>query len=219
MLGELDLATAPRLAFRIDAARQAGARRLVVDLTAAEFCDSTGLRALVGCRHEVVAGGGRMALAVLEEQRGRPHVRARGRPRADAGLRRPRARPGRARSLSTAAVLLALGAAVMHAAWTLLLARAPDTDAATAAALAIAVVVFAPFAALGWDVERAAVPYIALSAVFEIGFFAMLALALRSGEVGLVYPLSRGVAPVLVLLVGVVALGTHVSAAQAAGSA
>ncbi len=105
----------------------------------------------------------------------------------------------------------------MHAAWTLLLARAPDTDAATAAALSIAVVVFAPFAALSWDVEGAAVPFIALSAVFEIGFFAMLALALRSGEVGLVYPLSRGVAPVLVLVVGVVALGTHVSAAQAAG--
>ena len=119
--------------------------------------------------------------------------------------------------MSSAAVLLALGAAVMHAAWTLLLARAPDTDAATAAALAIAVVVFAPFAALSWDVEAAAVPYIALSAVFELGFFAMLALALRSGEVGLVYPLSRGVAPVLVLLVGVVALGTHVSAAQAVG--
>jgi drug/metabolite transporter (DMT)-like permease len=77
--------------------------------------------------------------------------------------------------------------------------------------------VFAPFAALGWDVERGAAPYIALSAVFELGFFAMLALALRSGEVGIVYPLSRGVAPVLVLVVGVVALGTEVSGAQAAG--
>jgi uncharacterized membrane protein len=105
----------------------------------------------------------------------------------------------------------------MHAAWTLLLARAPDTDAATAAALAIAVVVFAPFAALGWDVEAEAVPYIALSVVFELGFFAFLALALRSGEVGIVYPLSRGVAPVLVLLVGAVALGHHASAAQVAG--
>ncbi len=39
----------------------------MVDLTAAEFCDSTGLRALVGCRREVVAGGGRMAVAVLED--------------------------------------------------------------------------------------------------------------------------------------------------------
>ena len=105
----------------------------------------------------------------------------------------------------------------MHAAWTLLLARAPDTDAATAAALTIAVVVFAPFAALSWDVEPAAAPYIALSAAFELGFFATLALALRSGEVGIVYPLSRGVAPVLVLLVGVAVLGTDVSAAQAAG--
>src|SRR3954464_9514307 len=67
MQGELDLATAPRLAVHIDAARRSGARRLVVDLTTAEFCDSTGLRALVGCRQEVVAGGGRMAVAVLEE--------------------------------------------------------------------------------------------------------------------------------------------------------
>jgi drug/metabolite transporter (DMT)-like permease len=105
----------------------------------------------------------------------------------------------------------------MHAAWTLLLARAPDTDAATAAALAIAVVVFAPFAALGWDVEAEALPYIALSAAFELGFFAFLALSLRSGEVGIVYPLSRGAAPVLVLLVGVVALGHEASAAQAVG--
>ena len=105
----------------------------------------------------------------------------------------------------------------MHAAWTLLLARAPDTEAATAAALAIAVVVFAPFAALGWDVEAAALPYIALSAAFELGFFAFLALALRAGEVGIVYPLSRGVAPVLVLLVGVVALGIDATAAQAVG--
>jgi uncharacterized membrane protein len=105
----------------------------------------------------------------------------------------------------------------MHAAWTLLLARAPDTDAATAAALAIAVVVFAPFAALSWDVEAEAVPYIALSAAFELGFFAFLALALRAGEVGIVYPLSRGVAPVLVLLVGVVALGIDATAAQAVG--
>jgi anti-anti-sigma factor len=66
MRGELDLATAPRLAVRIDAARRGGARRILVDMTAAEFCDSTGLRALVGCRQEIDAGGGRVAVAVLE---------------------------------------------------------------------------------------------------------------------------------------------------------
>ena len=65
--GELDLATAPRLAVRIDAARRGGAKRLLIDLTTAEFCDSTGLRALMGCRQEIVAGGGRMAVAALED--------------------------------------------------------------------------------------------------------------------------------------------------------
>ena len=67
MRGELDLATAPRLAVRIDAARRNGSRRLLVDLTTAEFCDSSGLRALIGCRHEVSAGGGRMVVAAAEE--------------------------------------------------------------------------------------------------------------------------------------------------------
>jgi anti-sigma B factor antagonist len=65
--GELDLATAPRLAVRIDIARRNGARRLLIDLTTADFCDSTGLRALIGCRREVVAGGGRMAVAASED--------------------------------------------------------------------------------------------------------------------------------------------------------
>ena len=67
MRGELDLATAPRLAVRIDIARRNGARKLLVDLTTAEFCDSTGLRALVGCRQEIVAGGGRMVVAAAAD--------------------------------------------------------------------------------------------------------------------------------------------------------
>jgi uncharacterized membrane protein len=105
----------------------------------------------------------------------------------------------------------------MHAAWTLLLARAPDSDSATAVALLVAVVAFAPVAALTWDVEAAAWPYVALSATFELAYFATLAIALRAGEVGVVYPLARGTAPVLVLVVGVAALGHEVSAAQAVG--
>jgi anti-sigma B factor antagonist len=64
MGGELDLATAPRLAVRIDAARRAGSRRVVVDLTGAAFCDSVGLRALIGSHQELTAQSGRMAVAV-----------------------------------------------------------------------------------------------------------------------------------------------------------
>ena len=67
MRGDLDIATAPSLCVRIDAARQAGSRRLLVDLTTAQFCDSVGLRALIGSQQELLAQGGRMAIAVLED--------------------------------------------------------------------------------------------------------------------------------------------------------
>jgi anti-sigma B factor antagonist len=67
MRGELDIATAPRLCVRIDAARRAGARRLLVDLTTAEFCDSVGLRALIGSQQEILAQGGRMAVAARDD--------------------------------------------------------------------------------------------------------------------------------------------------------
>jgi anti-sigma B factor antagonist len=60
--GELDLATAPRLTARVEAMRQTGARSVLVDLSGVEFCDSTGLRALIGAASEVRAAGGRLAI-------------------------------------------------------------------------------------------------------------------------------------------------------------
>jgi anti-sigma B factor antagonist len=67
MHGELDLATAPQLCVRIDAARRNGATRVLVDLSTAEFCDSAGLRALIGSHHELAASGGRMAVVAMED--------------------------------------------------------------------------------------------------------------------------------------------------------
>ncbi len=67
MRGELDLATAPRLCVRIDAARNAGSRRMLVDLSTADFCDSTGLRALIGSHQEMAANRGRMAVAAAAD--------------------------------------------------------------------------------------------------------------------------------------------------------
>jgi drug/metabolite transporter (DMT)-like permease len=112
---------------------------------------------------------------------------------------------------------LALAAAGVHALWNLLLARARDPQAATAVALGIAVVAFAPVAALTWEVEGDAVPYVVASAVLELGYFALLAAAYARAELSLVYPLARGLAPVLVLIVAVTALGAGTSAPQVAG--
>lgn len=57
--GELDIVTAPKLCARLDATRNG---KLLVDLTGVDFCDSTGLRALLGAASEVRAAGGRFAI-------------------------------------------------------------------------------------------------------------------------------------------------------------
>ena len=63
--GELDIATAPRLCARLDATRAGRRPRLLVDLTDVDFCDSTGLRALMGASTELRHAGGRLAVALL----------------------------------------------------------------------------------------------------------------------------------------------------------
>lgn len=118
--------------------------------------------------------------------------------------------------MSGTALALALGAAALHAGWNLLLAGSRDTLATLAVALTASVVVAAPVAALTWEVEAEAVPYIAGSAALELVYFFALAAAYTRYDLSLVYPVARGGAPVLVLL-GALALGRLPSAAEAAG--
>ena len=119
--------------------------------------------------------------------------------------------------MPVSAFLLALSAAFVHALWNLLLARARDPEAAGAVALLTAVVVFAPVLAFAWELEAEAWPYIAASSVLELVYFALLGAAYRRADLSVVYPLARGVAPVLVLVVGVLALEAETTAVQALG--
>jgi drug/metabolite transporter (DMT)-like permease len=112
---------------------------------------------------------------------------------------------------------LALSAAFLHAFWNLLLARARDVEAATAVALLASVIVFAPVAALLWDVETRVWPFVAVTSLLQLLYFVLLSTAYRRAELSFVYPLARGLAPLLVLLVGVVVLGAGASVAQAVG--
>jgi drug/metabolite transporter (DMT)-like permease len=115
------------------------------------------------------------------------------------------------------ALLLALAAAFVHALWNLLLAGARDTVASTAVALVVAVVVFAPVTAIVWEADASVWPYAAASSCLQLLYFALLVAAYTRAELSLVYPLARGSAPVLVLLVGVAFLGAGASTAQVAG--
>jgi drug/metabolite transporter (DMT)-like permease len=115
------------------------------------------------------------------------------------------------------AFALALGAAFLHALWNLLLAKEQDPEPATAIAICASVVVFAPVAAVFWDVDAQVWPYLLATSALQLTYFALLASAYRYAELSFVYPVARGLAPVLVLLVGVAVLGIGASAAQAIG--
>jgi drug/metabolite transporter (DMT)-like permease len=115
------------------------------------------------------------------------------------------------------ALAFALSAAVFHALWNLLLARAPDVEAATAVALLTAEIVFAPVAAVVWRADAGVWPWLVGSGAFELVYFALLATAYRMAPLSVVYPVARGGAPVLVLLVSVAALGHGTNASQVLG--
>lgn len=120
--------------------------------------------------------------------------------------------------MATAALLLALAAAVVHAGWNTLLAGEEDTHAACAVGIAVGVVLLAPVAIVRWDVDAAAVPYLLASASLELVYLALLATAYTRAQLSVVYPIARGTSPVLVLLVSVTALGVALSAGAVVGA-
>ena len=119
--------------------------------------------------------------------------------------------------MSGAALALVLGSAAVHALWNALLADAEDTHATGAVLLVAGVVLFAPVAALTWDVQADAVPYIAASAALELAYWGLLAAAYARAELTFVYPVARGSAPVIVLVVSVGVLGVTLGVVQALG--
>ena len=119
--------------------------------------------------------------------------------------------------MTAAALVLVLASAVLHAGWNALVAGAKDTHATAAVALLTGAVVFAIPAALTWRVEADAWPYIAASAALELVYFALLAATYSRADYSFAYPVARGSAPVLVLLISMIALGAEISAARDLG--
>lgn len=84
-------------------------------------------------------------------------------------------------------------------------------------AVIVAEVVFLPVAIVVWHAHRAVIPFVIASSALQLLYFALLPTAYRLAELSVVYPIARGTAPVIVLVVGVVALGRATSAGQVAG--
>src|ERR1700710_843017 len=112
------------------------------------------------------------------------------------------------------ALVLALVAAFVHALWNILLARARDIESSTAVALITAELVFAPVVIFTWEVHREVWPFLIASGLLQLLYFALLGTAYRLVPLSVVYPIARGGAPVLVLLIGAVLLGRTTSWTQ-----
>jgi drug/metabolite transporter (DMT)-like permease len=119
--------------------------------------------------------------------------------------------------LPLSALILALGSAGLHAAWNLLLGRARDVQAATAATFVLSILIALPFAVAWWHADASVWPYALASTVLEAVYVVALAFAYRRSEVSFVYPATRGLAPLLVLTFAVLWLGHHASSAEVAG--
>jgi uncharacterized membrane protein len=116
-------------------------------------------------------------------------------------------------------------AAVLHAAWNILLKGSDEPLRTAAIGVAAASVVLVPLVVLGWlAADRPAVPPAAwalgiTSGGVEVLYFAFLAAAFRRGDLSVVYPLARGTAPLLAVVIAVLVLGERLEPAAWAGVA
>jgi drug/metabolite transporter (DMT)-like permease len=105
----------------------------------------------------------------------------------------------------------------LHAGWNLLLGRARDIQAATAATFLLSVVIAAPFAAIWWSARPSVWPYALASTLLEAVYALGLAYGYKLSDVSFVYPLTRGLAPVFTLVAAIVLLGHGASPSEALG--
>jgi drug/metabolite transporter (DMT)-like permease len=97
--------------------------------------------------------------------------------------------------------------ALIHAIWNALIKAQPDKlSAATLVALGAGAIAL-PIMAMFPPPPAAAWPYIAASSVIHVGYFALVAFAYRSADLGVAYPLTCGTAPPLTALLAFLIVG------------
>lgn len=121
--------------------------------------------------------------------------------------------------MSATVVSLALFAAILHAAWNAFLRSGGDRLRTVTVMSFASTVVALPFLFMLPLPASGAWPFIALSAVFQVGYSVFLVAAYRYGELGQVYPVVRGTVPLLLTLGGFAIAGDPPSPYQIAGVA
>lgn len=123
------------------------------------------------------------------------------------------------------AIALVLIAAVLHAGWNVLLKTSVDTLWTAVRLQLIGTAILLPVGIVAWfanglpSVPMSAIGLAVVSGVLEAVYFVCLSNAYRRGALSLVYPLARGSAPLLAVLVGILLLGERLAPLAIAGVA
>lgn len=119
--------------------------------------------------------------------------------------------------MTTTVVILALSAAILHATWNAFLRSGGDRLWTVTVMSFSGTVVAIPFAIIYPFPPPSAWLYVCLSAALQTAYSIFLVAAYRNGELGQVYPVVRGVVPLLVTIGGVVFAGDLLSGWQIFG--
>lgn len=100
--------------------------------------------------------------------------------------------------MSLAVFCALLAAAAMHAGWNALVRRDTNANATTVAVACGGIVIGVALVPVLPSIEPAAIPYVLGSSATHVLYYGLVARAYRLGELSVVYPIMRGLAPLIV---------------------
>lgn len=121
--------------------------------------------------------------------------------------------------MSLGVFLVVLGAAAIHATWNAILRSAGNplmTTIMVAGLSGLLSILALPFLPAP---NAAVLPWLAASTVVQVGYYVLLANAYRTGDMSRTYPIMRGTAPLIVVLVSTLWLGEVIGIAGWTGVA
>lgn len=113
--------------------------------------------------------------------------------------------------MSVMVMIIVLSAALLHASWNFMVKSTDNKHLSMSAVVlghapfAVAALSLAPLPGVG------ALPYIVAGALLHVGYQLFLLASYRTGDLSQVYPLARGVAPLIVTGISVTLLGVNLS--------
>ena len=132
-------------------------------------------------------------------------------------------RPGAIlRPMTALSLALVLLSAVAHASWNLMLKRAGDPEVFAWVMLVVGSILLAPVGlALLWynSMDFPGLWFLLASVVLHVFYFILLARGYATGDLSLVYPVARGMGPMLVPVLAVILLGEIVETMAIVGIA